>query len=268
MVFPMIAHQVRRDGERFTVKNFGFPEREYLTAQLRLDRDAATLVVGDTSRAALAARFRLLREEIERRLLADPAVAGVTVAERVPRMYHPHRRVRLDEGPAAPHHRDYPGAYRVSSAHVDADFFETLQTPILTGRAFRPGEIGTEARVAIVNEAFVRLVLGGHNPIGRRVHYLFFEGEGRFTGEEEPGPWYEIVGVVPDIGESYGNDPKVARLYHPLGADALGATLALRVRGEPLAFEQRLRSTVAAVDPTLRVAGVTPLADLSNAELQ
>jgi len=281
MVFPMIAHQVRKDGERFATKDVGFPESQYLTAQLRLDREAAALVVGDTSRAALAARFRLLREEIERRLLADPAVAGVTVAERVPRMYHPHRRVRLDAGPAAPHHRDYPGAYRVSSAHVDADFFETLETPILAGRSFRPGEIGTDARVAVVNESFVRLVLGGHNPIGRRVHYMFFEGEGRFTGEEEPGPWYEIVGVVPDIGEPFGSetqgsepfepqvgDPKVARLYHPLGSEDLATTMAIRARGDPLALEPRLRAAAAAVDPTMRVADVIPLADLSNAELE
>src|SRR5688500_8482033 len=163
MVFPMVAHQVRRDGERFTVKDVGFPEREYLTAQLRLDRDAAALVVGDTSRAALAARFRLLREEIERRLLADPAVAGVTVAERVPRMYHPHRRVRVDAGPAAPHHRDYPGAYRVSSAHVDAASFATLATPILAVRACHPPDIGADARVANVNEASVRLVPAAHH---------------------------------------------------------------------------------------------------------
>jgi hypothetical protein len=151
---------------------------------------------------------------------------------------------------------------------VDADFFETLDVPIRVGRAFQPADVEAGSMVAIVNESFVRLVLGGRNPIGRRVRYVYFEESDKaYSKDDEPGPWYEIVGVVRDLGVTDSADPKVARLYHPL-TPAGRVAMGIRLAGEPQAFGPRLRAVAAAVDPTLRLDQIVPIAELSNGELK
>jgi hypothetical protein len=233
-----------------------------------MDRERAA--GADTSRAAHLARFRATYRELERRLVAEPRVAGVTVAERFPRMYHPARLVEVDGGGAAALDAD-DAAYRVSSAAVDVDYFDVLGAPVRSGRPFRVAEAESGARVAIVNRSFVHRVLGGRNPLGRRVRYLHHEeSEKPYSPHDAPGPWYEIVGVVGDMGMSGARDPKVAGLYHPLAPAAVAEPLhmAIRVRGDPQAFAPRLRAVAAAVDPALRLHGIAPMAELSDATVQ
>ena len=279
VAFPVTAFFVRRDAVQIRAITADFPADEYLSAQLRMDRQTAEGAPVDTSRAALLARFRVTTEELERRLAAEPGVVGVTFADRLPRMYHPARLVDVDEGGAAPLHPDYP-AYRVSSASVDADYFDVLQAPILMGRRFHSGDVvagdpaaGTpRARggAVIVNQSFVSLVLGGRNPIGRRVRFRHFEeSEREWADREEPGPWHEIVGVVPDMGMAAGPDPKVAGIYHPRSPDATYPLhMAVHVRGDPAAFTPRLRTVALAVDPTLQLDRIVPMHELSDGELQ
>jgi predicted permease len=73
---------------------------------------------------------------------------------------------------------------------VSPGYFATMNIPILQGRDFALADTRTSPRVAIVNESFVRQLVGNTNPIGRRVR----------TGAEPgfPSTEYEIVGVVPD----------------------------------------------------------------------
>jgi predicted permease len=267
VAFPATGYITRRDVASLQQLDVGYAEQEYLSVQLKMDR--GTTVGADTSRAAHLARFRATYRELQRRLLAQPGVAGVTVAERFPRMYHPHRLVDVDEGGAAPLNPDYP-AYRVSSAAVDPDFFEVLGVPIKSGRGFHAAEVESGAMVAIVNQSFVDRVLGGRNPIGRRVRYRYFEeSEKAYSEHDPPGPWYEIVGVVRDMGLSKPHDPKVAGIYHPLTpTTASSVHMAIRVSGDPQAFAPRLRAVAAAVDPTLRLDRIVPMAELSQAAIE
>jgi hypothetical protein len=111
----------------------------------------------------------------------------------------------------------------VSSASVDTDYFEVLGVPILAGRGFHGGDLEPGARPIIVNQSFVDLVLGWHNPIGRRVRYTLFDERGPLPQGDQP--WHEIAGLVRDLGLSYGShDPKKAGIYHPMapGGTAFG----------------------------------------------
>ncbi|MFL5579893.1 MAG: ABC transporter permease [Gemmatimonadaceae bacterium] len=288
VALPVATWAVRRDVLAIESIDLGFPEREYLTLRLEMDRETPEGKAADTSRAAFLARYRQAYQELERRLASDPAVIGVTSAQRLPRMYHPHRLVDVDEGGAAPLHPDYP-AYRVSDALVGPGFFHALQTPILVGRDFTPAEheagrgpvaveegqpVPPDARggPVIVNESFVKRVLGGRNPIGRRIRYRTME-EWDARGLGNPNvPWFEIVGVVHDLGTvaqaSSDGDPKVAAIYHPVPAGGVyPAHVALHVRGEPSAFIPKLRAYTAAVDPTFRVYEPKRLTEISDTEL-
>ena len=270
--FPVVAFNVARDAADTRAMVADFPAAEFLSARVALDQEA--LPGADTSFAAFGARRQATARELQQRLRAEPGVVGVTLANRLPRMDHPPHMIEVDSGGAAPQHPGFPGGYRTSSAAVDADYFDVLGAPVLAGRAFHAGDLapghdttgaeGARTRVVIVNESFVRLVLGGRNPIGRHLRDRYGAPD-PLSGLAQPGPWHEIVGVVPDLGMSKATDPKVAGVYHPLAADVVEPLhVAVHVRGDPAAFAPRLRAVAAAVDPTLRVDAVARMDTLSD----
>jgi len=74
---------------------------------------------------------------------------------------------------------------------VGPGYFQTLGTPFLAGRDFDDRDTATSVKVAIVNQAFVKKILKGPEPLGKR-----------FQIDEPPGkprPFYEIVGVIGDF---------------------------------------------------------------------
>jgi predicted permease len=73
---------------------------------------------------------------------------------------------------------------------VSPGYLGTMGIPLLKGRDFNQNDTGTSARVAIVNQTFVRRLLGGADPIGQtlRTH----------PEPNYPSTVYEIVGVIPD----------------------------------------------------------------------
>ena len=257
VAFPATAFIVRREIDQQLEMRVEVADNEYVSAAIALDR-AST----DTSNAAFAARFARTYDDFSRRLLDEAGVTGVTLADRLPRMYHPSRLIDLDRGGAAPMDPQYPG-YRVSSASVTTNFFDVLGARPNVGRDFRADDATSDHHVVIVNESFAHRVLGDRNPIGRRLRYTQME-ERDLT---EPTEWYEIVGVVKDMGTSTDEDPKVSTIYHPAEPHSLvGAKLAVHVQGDPAAFGPRLRAVAAATDPSLRVSKIMPLRDADAGE--
>ena len=261
VAFPAVTYFTRRDAEKVREVDVGFASHEYLTMRVEMDREPPPGMPADTSAAAFRERYRASYVELRRRLLAEPGVVGVTAADRMPRMYHPARRIEVDDGGAAPYHRDFPDGYRVSSADVEPGFFDALRVPIVAGRGFRESDHEAGRPVVVVNQSFVDRVLGGRNPIGRRLQYEHYEEwDAPRADGAPPLPWHEIVGVVRDMGGTGGWDPKVARVYHPVAPGATyPAQVAVHVRGEPAAFASRLRAVAAGADPTLRLYDVMPL---------
>jgi hypothetical protein len=158
MVLPVIAMSLYRDTVTMRTKDPGFPAEQYLGARIAMDRsDAAD---GDTT---FATRYHAALRELEERLEQDPAIAAVTYAERLPLMYHPHRRVEVEGGGAALSAREVEAfgdpaveGYRVSSSYVALDYFRTLAAAPTEGRVFLSGDQARDARTVIVNESFVR----------------------------------------------------------------------------------------------------------------
>jgi len=69
-------------------------------------------------------------------------------------------------------------------------YFKTVGTPLLLGRDFDDRDTTTSVKVAIVNQAFVKKILKGADPLGKR--FRIHEAPGK------PRPLYEIVGVTAD----------------------------------------------------------------------
>ena len=258
VAFPGITFLVQRSGGTATPIESGFAPSRYLPARIEMDRDPPPGASADTSQAAYLQRYTATVGEVKRRLLADPAVAGATFGSALPRTSHPARYIELDAGGAAPLDPRYPMGHRVSVASVDPDFFDAFGASALAGRSFNPSDLQSGGRPVVVNESFVRRVLEDRNPIGRRLRYTY---NGPVPSGSEPGPWYEIVGVVPDLAmDMRPDDPKVAGLYHPATpAATYPAQVAVHVNGQTDTFVPRFRAIVAEVDPTLRMYDVQRL---------
>jgi predicted permease len=241
MSFPVLTFilskgDVRPEAES---KQLPFPVDQYLS--VRLEMEPSTEPGADTSAEAFRARYIAATRKLESRLASEPAVTAVAFAEHLPRQYHPNNQIEVDEGSVAP--QDERG-HQVGSSKVDPKYLDVLGVSMLSGRWFYSSEASSDARVVVVNKAFVDRVMGGENPIGRRLRYVW---------EPEPQPWYEIVGVAPNLGIKSGWGS--AGIYRPLArASMYPLNAAIHVRGDPTVFAQRLRAIGTDVDVTLRLA--------------
>ena len=264
VAFPATAFFARRHVVEVQSLDGAFSGEEYLSVRLEMDRETPPGTSADAARAEFLARFGATVQELERRLTAEPGVVGVTFADRLPRTLHRSRPIEVDGEAASP---DSGLEHRASIASISVDFFEVLDTPILAGRAFHSGDLASDRRVVIVNASFVHRVLADRNPIGHRVRYLPEDrGEAR-SADEEPGPWYEIVGVVGELGMISGDvEPGGTRgLYHPMElGDAFPIHMAVQLGPDPESFAPRFRAIAAAVDPTLRLHEILPLNELGQ----
>jgi hypothetical protein len=237
LAFPATVYMVRQSVVDLQTLDVGFPAAEYLSA--RLEMDNAEPGVSSYS-------------EIERRLRNEAGVADVTFTSGLPRTGHPRRWLEVDDaGFAEP---TANRGHRIDAASVATNYFDALGVRVVSGRSFQAGDLHANPQPVIVNQSFVRLVLQNRNAVGRRVRYLE-DGWQESATNENTQPWYEIIGVVPDVGTIHSETKGAA--YHPSLPDTtIPAYIAVHVRSGPEGFAPRLRAIAADVDPTLRVYDV------------
>jgi putative ABC transport system permease protein len=146
---------------------------------------------------------------------------------------------------------------------VSAAYFDVLKTPLKKGRVFTNHDADSTARVAVVNEAFVRRFSPQRDIVGRRVQY---GREGRDGGVKQA----EIVGVVGDVrndGLDVAPPPRVYEsiLQHP--AIRLAAFLRTRSDVDVKSTKDALTQTVHSINPELPVFNVRTMADLMSASM-
>jgi putative ABC transport system permease protein len=236
----------------------GFPAEAFLTATLEMDRFDGAAASGDTVPAVRAARLEERYRALADRLRQEPGVLGVTYADQMPVMRHWWGGIIMDPGPAAAHSERCVGGYCVGYVSADPRFFDVIGAPVIRGRALTTADAEHQTRAVLVNEFFVDQVMGGRNPIGRRLRF--------FASEPAAESWYEIVGVVPDLGVTdNGGDLGRARIFQPaLPRETGPLRVAIHVRGDPQDFTVRLRELAHAIDPALRVIDPKPLPRLAE----
>ena len=184
-------------------------------------------------------------EELVRRVAAEPRVRGVAAASHLPGQDHPTARIEVEGRPLG----DGGLGDQVNRSEVVPGFFEGLGHSVRSGRDFAlsdlPSETGGESEAVIVNAAFVEMVLGGGNPIGVRVRTVP-------QGDEEPDPWYTIVGVVGSLG--MGAATEDAGMYHATSAaDLAPFKVAINLADDAVGFTPRLREIMASIDAQVMV---------------
>jgi hypothetical protein len=126
--------------------------------------------------------------------------------------------------------------------------------PLVAGRLFTQSEIESDRPVAVVDETFVRLILGGRSAVGLMVR------EPRREAAGTAGPWHEIVGVVKDATVMTRKKTADAMLYRPASiAAASPLRMLVRTQAAAAPMAHRIQAAALSAHPDLRLVDVMSL---------
>jgi putative ABC transport system permease protein len=123
---------------------------------------------------------------------------------------------------------------------ITPDWLRTYGTRLVAGRDFTAADRTGAPPVALVNEAFVRLIAGGRDPIGLDVR------------EPGNGAVRRVVGYVQDAAYESLRDPPPPTIYMPFAQQGEGPReliLSVRADGSPAAVARPLAKALQDVDP-------------------
>ncbi|MEO7360658.1 MAG: FtsX-like permease family protein, partial [Gemmatimonadaceae bacterium] len=128
---------------------------------------------------------------------------------------------------------------------VSSDFFSTLNTRIIAGRTFGPGDRSGAQKVALVNQTTARKFFGVDNPLGKQF---------RLPGQrdKEIGPGIEVIGLVEDAKYSSLREAPRAVAYLPMSqSDEANSSINFEVRtsGEMPAVMSGITQLMAQISP-------------------
>ncbi len=128
---------------------------------------------------------------------------------------------------------------------VSSEYFETVETPLLRGRAFNERDNASSPAVAIVNQIVAERYWPGKNPIGKHI------------ANSRDMIQREIVGVVSDVKFNALNIVNSEEMYLPLEQIPWPATtLIVHSQGDPQALVSGVRTKIAEIDSNLPVTSI------------
>lgn len=146
---------------------------------------------------------------------------------------------------------------------VMGDYFATIETPIVQGRRFTPGDREGTAPVAIVNERFAREFWPNSSPLGAEVAWRGWS--------KGPEVWMTIVGVAKDLKGAtlQGRDDRT--LYAPYAQHIAGwqrwGSIVARTRMTQAAFGDVVKEGLRLADPTVPLGRLETLESRRDAML-
>jgi putative ABC transport system permease protein len=193
------------------------------------------------------------RRELLARINAFPGVEAAMITDLPLAGNYVGHRVVID-GQAIPPVGAEP---EVQTLSVMGEYFGVMQIPIPKGRAFSAMDREGQPRVAIVNEAFVRQLLPGQDPIGTRIDW---------TRSSDPHEWMTIIGVAGDVKHSGLNQPVDPAVYSPFSQNDEAwrkfMTLVIRTRVPAAGLVEDVKKQVWSLDNQIPVSGIQSMDDL------
>ncbi|MGH7711163.1 MAG: ABC transporter permease [Gemmatimonadaceae bacterium] len=190
----------------------------------------------------------LLGLEMERRIAALPGVSAVSWTSAIPLAVGGSRRWVQLEGYERREGEDMEFHYAVVGPHL----FETLEIPIVRGRAIDETDRAGAPGAAVVNESFARRFWPNGDALGKRIT----------SGQE-----YEIVGIARDGKYLTLGEPARPYMYFPALQAPDGVQLMVRTAGEPRALIARVRREILAAAPTWQALNPRTMDDQIAASL-
>lgn len=136
------------------------------------------------------------------------------------------------------------------------DYFRAMDIQLVRGRPFDDRDAANAPPVVVIGQSLAARLWPGEDPIGKRL--LTYGASGDDTN---PG-WQTVVGVVEDARYREVDVPRFD-LYVPYRqAPSQVQHFMVRVTGDPHAAASILGTAVAAVDPEVRVEGVSTMEEV------
>jgi putative ABC transport system permease protein len=190
-------------------------------------------------------RAEAVFQEIDRTLAAVPGVRIAGRAQAAPIYGSGWNWTAMREGSDG--HDD--GATVADMRYVNQSYFESLQLPLLRGRAFGAGDAAHAPLVAIVSRSLAAKLWPDANPIGKRIS----------NGGNE---WREVIGVAGDMRSNGTKEDAPHVLYIPSTQRSNPAyTYLVRGNVPVTTLVPALRRAVASVDASLALAQPSTIDD-------
>lgn len=220
--------------------DIGFDPRNVLTMSVALP----------AGKYAEPARIIGFHEQLKERLESLPGVSGAGTVNRLPLLPGNTTRFLIEGEPAPPPGQEIEANFRV----VDTRYFQTIGVPLLTGRFFSGQDRADTPRTVIINRTLADKMLGGRDPIGRRIVFPGF-----------PDQTTEIVGVVGDV-KITGLDQSIKPvLYVPFLRNApMTTSLVVRTTSDPAALAEAVRGECRRLEPDVLIFNVQTMQALMS----
>jgi predicted permease len=190
----------------------------------------------------------------ERVLEETKAVAGVEKAAIASEFFiggNPDQFVMV-EGSTRP----APERVRFRRDEITADFFETVGTPVLRGRAFSAVDGANAPKVAIINDMMARRLWPGQDAVGRRF---------KLGSADANSPWFTVVGVVGDMRRQGPEQDPIPQMFESLAQNPSRlVTLLVRTSADPSRMMAVVQAAARQVERDAPVYGATTLEDRLN----
>jgi len=135
---------------------------------------------------------------------------------------------------------------------VSPGYFQTMRTPMLSGRDFSPQDRFGTPSVLVVNRAFADRFLAGRNPIGQKLNVCW----------TVPNP-VEIVGIVADARQTeLKSAPNPTIFLANTQAPMYFAHLVVRTRNDPRRMARAVEAAIHRVDPDQAMSDVKTMDDV------
>jgi predicted permease len=174
------------------------------------------------------------------RLRAMPGVVAASYAEIIPLTGSGWNQRAVIDG--------VPQDGTVFVNRVSADYFETMQTPIVAGRSVRATDTASTPAVAVVNDLFVEKYLGGGQALGRRFRFA--------VGPNDRDVEFHVVGRVPNTKYYTLREAFLPIVYLAAGQETDPQPfqqVLLRSDGDPSALRTAVARALAEMHPAIRL---------------
>jgi predicted permease len=200
-----------------------------------------------------AGRQTTLVRELRTRLAALPGVAAITSARAPDGDGLRTAAVSLNGEKPSPQNTRAILYY----TYVQANYFQTLGIPLLSGRGFQT-QAGQSATSVILSQSAAELLWPKQNPIGRTLR-LAPGGQFAMKGEVAlDGPSYEVIGVARDTRGALLNGSDSEQIYIPMPESRVHEfPMLIRAQAAPTQIMNAIGPAILSVDPNLAAYSFT-----------
>ena len=140
---------------------------------------------------------------------------------------------------------------------VGDDYFATMGTRLLRGRAVSSSDLPNGAKVAVVSESMGKLLWKGKDPMGQC-----------FRLGADTAPCHEVVGIAEDItfGDLQGDES--LQLYLPASQENMVGGIVVRTAGDPRTLAEPVRREMQQMLPGMGYAKVRLLASVLDSVIR